>query len=63
MPQLREVTSVLISKSCMESYPCQHNVSIYYSDGSIENTIMTSRDILARFRNFLTQDQITHMSW
>ena len=42
----KQIINVIVRRECYESYPCQHKVHIQYIDGSFNEKLMWSPDII-----------------
>lgn len=50
-----------IGDNCWETSPCQHDVILYYSDGSEEELRMFGDDIANQYANLLNKNDFEHV--
>jgi len=49
----KSIDSVEVSNMCYETYPCQHDVTIKYKDGTQDKSCMPSPDIEKQYGKYL----------
>ena len=59
---MADVLKVIVSDDCYETCPCQHDVTVYYKDGRVENTCMFGDEIIERFSEFISEEQREHLT-
>lgn len=47
---------------CCESLPCQHPITVYYTDGTKEDAFLSKPEIYALFKHVMTEKQLEHFS-
>lgn len=58
----KKLVNVIMGKTCLESYPCQHSVTLQYSDGSSEKKgNWFSTMILKHYKQYLNEETIRHL--
>ena len=60
----KTIKSLKVSSMCLQSYPCQHHITITYNDGAQENSIMSGWSAVTnKYWNFLSKNDKNHFSY
>lgn len=62
MQAKKEIVSVKAGDGCAESYPCQHEITIRYKDGTEEQRWANGRTIAREYGNYLDANDWNHFS-
>ena len=57
------IVSVEISDWCYETYPCQHDIKITYTDGSVRKELRAATEILEKYKEYLSANDLQHFSY
>lgn len=55
----KPIASVKVSETCIETYPCQHQILITFSDGTTEEKILMGTAIVS-YWEFLNENSRRH---
>lgn len=61
MSQDEEIQSIVMSKTCLKSMPCQHEVTVIFKDGSKEQSTLYVTEIYKRYWDFLDEVSQNHL--
>jgi hypothetical protein len=57
------ITRIDIGQFCKESYPCQHNCTVYFTDGSHEQHGIDGRTIVTKYLSKLDEVSQRHFDY
>lgn len=56
-----DISTIKISALCIKTIPCKHDIVISYKDGSIEEVVLSSPQIAAKYWEYLSEDIQDHL--
>lgn len=57
----KRIVKVDLGEICLQSYPCQHSITITYEDGTTVVEHVNGRKIYEKYYNFLSDKEKTHV--